>query len=166
MSGPLRSVSHPAGSDRDPEAADERESPASAARATPRIGLALTDLVASTAVAAMLPEEQWSQLLDEIKDLASVLASPVREEADAARLRLISRELAVAKMHQDLLIAEIAERLRHGDYAGARHVDALASSAAKRLNTLLVEHRLTCASARQGIVAIANAGIVKIEGPR
>jgi hypothetical protein len=65
---------------------------------------------------------------------------------------MLARHLALAASTANLLVALIGERARDGDTAGALLADRLASSATRRLATLL-----GAAERRASAVAIQNA---------
>lgn len=162
MSARLPLVSHSAGTDLADEVGHERTvRPVFArAEATQRLGLSDADLVAATGVTGGLPDELIAPMLEAIKSVASALAD--ESDRDAARIRLVSRQIALSKAQLDVLVAQIGECMRAGDHAGARRADALANSAMKRMSLMLAEHRAACQSTRPTFVAVANAGVVKV----
>lgn len=73
---------------------------------------------------------ELAELVELVRGCAEALAG---EDANGARRRLLSREIAIAKTTLDLLTASIGDRVRAGDERGALLADRLATSAAKRL---------------------------------
>lgn len=131
------------------------------ARASPRIGLTWLERISA---AAMLGDAEQRDL-DDVRELARACADSLAgDDRNAARTRMLAREVALQKIQLDILTAQIGIRLQARDEHGALLVDRLANSAAKRLALLAAEHRASCALERHTIVAIQNAGVVNVEG--
>ena len=134
------------------------------ARASPaRIALNWLERLSAT---AMLGDAEQRDLND-VRELARACAEALAgDDRDAARTRLLAREVALQKVQLDMLTTQIGIRVQAGDDRGALVADRLATSAAKRLALLVAEHRASCALERRTIVAIQHAGIVNVEGTK
>lgn len=150
-------------SEHEPPAPHEHADPAGRARATARLGMTSIERFSATAMISEGDEQQLAEIRELVRATADALAS---EDREGARLRLLARELALQKNALDLLTAQVGIRLQAGDEHGALVADRLATSAAKRLALLAAEHRASCAFERRAIVAIANVGVVNIEGKK
>ena len=125
-----------------------------------RLGLSWLDKQATTALVEGDATE-LAELVELARGCAEALAG---EDANGARRRLLSREIAIAKATLDVLTSSIGDRVRAGDERGALLADRLATSAARRLAILAAEHRATCAAEkRQAVVAIGHADVVHVE---
>lgn len=125
-----------------------------------RLGLSWLDKQAITALIEGDPSD-LSELVELARGCAEALAG---DDANAARRRLLAREIAIAKATLDVLTASIGDRVRAGDERGALLADRLATSAARRLAILAAEHRATCAAEKwQAVVAIGHADVVHVE---
>ncbi|HET9627200.1 MAG TPA: hypothetical protein VFP84_37830 [Kofleriaceae bacterium] len=125
-----------------------------------RLGLSWLDKQAAVALAEGDPVA-LAELVELARGCAEALAG---EDANEARRRLLSRELAIAKATLDLLTSSIGDRVRAGDARGALLADRLATSAARRLAILAAEHRATCTPERRlAVVAIGHADVVHVE---
>lgn len=125
-----------------------------------RLGLSWLDKQATTALVEGDATE-LAELVELARGCAEALAG---DDANAARQRLLSREIAIAKATLDVLTSSIGDRVRAGDERGALLADRLATSAARRLALLAAEHRATCAAERrQAVVAIGHADVVHVE---
>jgi hypothetical protein len=125
-----------------------------------RLGLSWLDRQATTALVESDATE-LAELVELARGCAEALAG---EDANGARRRLLSREIAIAKTTLDLLTSSIGDRVRVGDERGALLADRLATSAARRLAILAAEHRATCVGEkRQAVVAIGHADVVLVE---
>ena len=128
-----------------------------------RLGLSWLDRMA----AASLVEGTTSELREFIELVRSCAESLAGEDGPGARRRLLSREIAIAKVSLDATTAAIGDRMRSNDAAGAMLADKLATSAAKRLAILLEAHRTDTATERRtAIVAIGHAEHVTIDGEK
>lgn len=125
-----------------------------------RLGLSWLDKRATTALVDGDATE-LAELVELTRGCAEALSG---EDANGARRRLLSREIAIAKATLDVLTSSIGDRVRAGDERGALLADRLATSAARRLAILAAEHRATCAAEkRQAVVAIGHADVVHVE---
>lgn len=125
-----------------------------------RLGLSWLDRQAITS----LVEGDVSDLAELVELARGCAEALAGEDANGARRRLLSREIAIAKTTLDLLTSSIGDRVRTGDERGALLADRLATSAARRLAILAAEHRATCvAEKRQAVVAIGHADVVHVE---
>jgi hypothetical protein len=124
-----------------------------------RLGLSWLDKQATTALVDDATE--LAELVELARGCAEALAG---EDANGARRRLLSREIAIAKTTLGILTTAIGNRVRAGDERGALLADRLATSAARRLAILAAEHRAACAAERrQAVVAIGHADVVHVE---
>ena len=126
----------------------------------PKLGLPWLDRLAATALVQGSPSE-LAEFIEVVRGCAESLAG---DDAHAARQRLLSREIAIAKTTLDATTAAIGDRVRANDAGGAMLADKLATSAAKRLAILLHVHRAeTVAEKRGAVIAIGHAEHVTIE---
>lgn len=123
------------------------------ARPTPQLGLSWLDKLAATACA----DGETAGLVELVRASAEALCG---DAPDAARARLLAREIAIAKATLDLLVAGLGERLARGDERGALLLDRLATGAARRLALL------TGAHTRAAVVAVAHADVVHVEAAK
>jgi hypothetical protein len=125
-----------------------------------RLGLSPLDKMATSALFRGDP----NALLEMVRACAESLANPESRERDAARVRLLSREIGIVKAQVDLLMTDIGVRMQAGDERGALLADKLAVSATRRLQILCAEHRACGLAERQpNVVAIGHADHVRIE---
>ena len=139
-----------------------REGPAPAPSRAPgqRLGLSWLDKQATTA----LVEGDATDLAELVELVCGCAEALAGDDANAARRRLLAREIAIAKATLDVLTSSIGDRVRAGDERGALLADRLATSAARRLAILAAEHRATCAAEKwQAVVAIGHADVVHVE---
>ena len=144
-------------------ASHDPNEPALARASPPRIGLTWLERVSAT---AMLGDADQRDL-DDVRELARACADALAgDDRDAARTRMLAREVALQKIQLDMLTALIGVRLQAGDERCVLTIDRLATSAAKRLALLAAEHRASCALERRTIVAIQHAEVVNVEGTK
>lgn len=126
----------------------------------PQLGLTWLDKLAATAFVDCA-ETGPGPLIKVICESAQSL---IGDDRDAARIRLLAREIAMVKASLDLITASIGERLRANDERGALLADRLARSATRRLTMLCAEHRAAGAVERRStIVAVAHADAVHVD---
>lgn len=126
----------------------------------PRLGLSVLDRLAAGALVA---DEEPATLLELIRSSAESLSHQDSRERDDARVRLLSREIAVQKASLDLMTKMIGERIEANDDRGALLMDKLANGFARRLQILCGEHRACSLAERQpNVVAIGHADHVRI----
>lgn len=102
-----------------------------------------------------------SDLIELARSCAEALSG---EGCEDSRVRLLAREVALAKVTLDLMTVAIGERLRANDERGARLADHLANSAARRLVALAAEHRVSCNAGVRPVVAIGHADFIRVDG--
>jgi len=128
-----------------------------------RLGLTWLDRMAATSLVEGTPDE-LHEFVELVRSCAESLAG---EDGPGARRRLLSREIAIAKVSLDATTAAIGERMRANDTAGATLADKLATSAAKRLALLMDAHRADAAAQRRtAVVAIGHAEHVTIDAEK
>src|ERR1700733_809303 len=129
--------------------------------ARPRLGLTALDQLAAS---ALIADKTPAVLLELVRSCAESLAHDDSRERDAARVRLLSREIAIQKISLDLITHMLAKRIDASDERGALVMNKLANGFARRLQILCAEHRASSVAERQpNIVAIGHADHVRIE---
>ena len=135
----------------------EREQHPEPEKPKPGLGLTWLDRLPLDA----LVSDDAANVVEQVRLSAEALAG---DQADAARLRLLSRLLSATRAQVILLEAMINERLAKRDAGGVDLINKVLNGASKRLVLLLAEHRASCASGRRAsvVVAVGNAEHVTV----
>ena len=124
----------------------------------PRAGLGLTWL--DRLPLDVLVSDAATRLVEEVRASAEALAGA---DADAARLRAISRLVSATRAQVVLLETMLAERLAKRDLGGVEIINKALAGASKRLALWLAEHRASSASGRRAaVVVVGNAEHVTV----
>lgn len=124
----------------------------------PRLGLSWLDQLAVGAFTT----GDTRELIEHARGLAESLAGPDR---DGSRLRLLSRAVAEARVHEQVLIALLADRLAKRD-PGVDLVERVLRGVTKRLALLSEQHRVECSGGRRTVVMVGHADNVDVRPGR
>ncbi|MEI8257375.1 MAG: hypothetical protein WCJ30_17000 [Deltaproteobacteria bacterium] len=108
-------------------------------------------------------EKTWDVLLQNVNQLAHALGRG--EDRDDARLRMVSRLIAVYRTKVLLLEVRRDDALAVRDFATVIVLERLIDGTARRLSRLLAEHRQTCAGRRPvnvTAVSVQQTGTVNV----
>ena len=110
-------------------------------------------------------EENYRELVAHVRDSASSLAGPDRNEA---RMRMLARALASERARAVLVSAKLDECLVARDFEGAAALERVLMGTTRRMTMLMQEHRTACeAEQRRAVtVAVGHAEHVTIRAGR
>lgn len=140
---------------------DASPSEAALARAEPAPRRAVYLGTLGSRSVATLVDGDSRDLLAEHRGFAEALADPAT--GDRTRLADVARGLAVARAQQGILDVILAEALRRKDLRAAEAVGKQLDRLAKRIDSLLAQHRAELAPKRPVVVVRAeNANVLAV----